>query len=202
MRPRRPKAPALKPKLPRSLGTAIVAALAERGVLVTQAGTYRLPGHRLGLDRGDQALWAQIAPLLGGEARFRPPRVDDIAGSTGVAPYEVRRVLKSVARRGDIVEVAPNHFFLRETEREMAGIAADVAGDAEDGEFGAAAFRDRLDNGRKVAIQILDHFDRNGLTLRRGDLRRINPPRLRAFLAEAADGGESLPVERPDFKSG
>jgi selenocysteine-specific elongation factor len=32
-----------------------------------------------------------------------------------------------------------------------------------------------------VAIQILDFFDRHGVTLRRGDLRRINPRRLNLF---------------------
>ena len=68
--------------------------------------------------------------------------------------------------------------------------------------FTAAAFRDRMDNGRKVAIQILDFFDRQGVTLRRGDLRRINPHRLDLFGTPPAEGRESSPVGRPDFKSG
>jgi selenocysteine-specific elongation factor len=55
----------------------------------------------------------------------------------------------------------------------MAGIAMDVATTAPEGSFTAAQFRDRLDNGRKVAIQILEFFDRHGMTLRTGDLRRI-----------------------------
>ena len=71
-------------------------------------------------------------------------------------------------------------------------------------------FRDRLDNGRKVAIQILEFFDRHGVTLRRGDLRRINQHRLDLFASRrrvrrrrrTAHGGESSPVGRPDFKSG
>ena len=74
---------------------------------------------------------------------------------------------------------------------------------APDGWFTAAHFRDGMDNGRKVAIQILDFFDRHGLTLRRGDLRRINPHRLDLFgTFEAPRGRESSPVGRPDFKSG
>ena len=63
----------------------------------------------------------------------------------------------------------------------MVEIAADVAAQAENGQFTAAQFRDRLDNGRKVAIQILEFFDRHGVTLRRGDLRRINKHRLDLF---------------------
>ena len=54
------------------------------------------------------------------------------------------------------------------------------------GKFTAADFRDRLDNGRKVAIQILEFFDRHGFTIRRQDLRRINPARIELFAPKAA----------------
>src|SRR5262249_29173826 len=92
-------------------------------------------------------------------------------------------------------------------------IAIDVATHTEGGRFTAAQFRDRLDNGRKVAIQILEFFDRDGFTIRRQDLRRINPARIDLFASRAAqtaaptavptdNGGVPLPVERPDFKSG
>jgi len=38
-----------------------------------------------------------------------------------------------------------------------------------------------LDNGRKVAIQVLEFFDRHGLTARRGEARRINPAKSLVF---------------------
>jgi selenocysteine-specific elongation factor len=84
-----------------------------------------------------------------------------------------------------VAEIAPDHFFLRETVAEMAAVAAGCV-DAE-GWLTAAAFRDRLDNGRKVAIQILEFFDKAGLTVRSGDARRIRMDRLAAF--GAPDGG-------------
>ncbi len=90
-------------------------------------------------------------------------------------------MLKALARRKDVVEVAPDHFFHRQTVEEMAAITAEVARGQSDGQFAAAQLRDRLNNGRKVAIQVLEYFDRRGLTLRRGDLRRINPSRLDLF---------------------
>ena len=49
------------------------------------------------------------------------------------------------------------------------------------GDFTAAEFRDKLDNGRKVAILILEFFDRHGITIRRGDLRRTVPQKLAQF---------------------
>ena len=72
-------------------------------------------------------------------------------------------------------EVAHDHFFLRSTVSEMTTIIADLSASGEDGSFSAAQFRDQVDNGRKVAIQILDFFDRHGVTLRKGDERRDQP---------------------------
>ncbi len=95
----------------------------------------------------------------------------------------MRRLLKSLARMGTVSEVAEDHFFLRATIAEMVEIAAEFAGAGPDGQFGAAQFRDRLDNGRKVAIQVLEFFDRHGVTTRRGDLRRMNPQRRTLFRA-------------------
>jgi selenocysteine-specific elongation factor len=116
-------------------------------------------------------------------------------------------VFRLAARRGEVDEIALDHFFLADTVAEMAEIAIDVARQADDGRFNAAEFRDRLENGRKVAIQILEYFDRQGFTMRRGDWRRINSNRTsmfgrRAQAAPAQIGGDASPVGRPDFKSG
>ena len=105
--------------------------------------------------------------------RFKPPRVRDVAALIGFHETRVRQACKALARTGLLIEIATDHFFKRETVVEMADIARELTARAEDGRFVAAAFRDRLDNGRKVAIQILEFFDRQGLTHRSGDLRRV-----------------------------
>jgi selenocysteine-specific elongation factor len=141
----------------------------------------RLAGHEVRLTPQDEAAWASIAPLLNGEARFRPPRVRDIAEVTARPERDVRRLLKLAGRLGLADELAHDHFFLRTTVREMVGIVADVATKSEGGVFTAAQFRDRVANGRKVSIQILEFFDRHGITLRKGDLRRVDKHRLDLF---------------------
>ncbi len=172
----------LEPRLPRPVHVAALARLVEAGRVVTEGSWVRLPDHVARLSPADEALWTRIAPLVSKhEERFRPPRVRDIAGLLEVAETEVRRVCKLVGRSGRIDQVAHDHFFTRATVAEMAGIVADLSGSAESGEFTAAQFRDRVENGRKVAIQILEFFDRHGLTMRRGDLRRLNPHRADLF---------------------
>lgn len=193
----------LELRLPAPVFRAALKRLGQDGELVVAGSWIRRPEHEVRLTAEDEALWARIAPLLGDGERFRPPRVRDIGLTLGRHEEDIRRLFRLVGRRGDVHEVALDHFFLRDTVTEMVGIAAEIARNDAAG-FNAAQFRDRLDNGRKVAIQILEFFDRHGVTIRRGDLRRINRQRLELFgpLASAHNGGEASPVGRPDFKSG
>ena len=112
---------------------------------------------------------------------YRPPRVRDIAKAMTIDETNVRRVLRMASRRGETEEIAHDHFFTRGAVEAMARIAIALAEQSPEGKFTAAEFRDRLDNGRKVAIQVLEFFDRHGFTIRRQDLRRINPARVRVL---------------------
>lgn len=208
---------AIEPRLP---GPAFLVALQSLppGLVKLEGAWVRRAGFEVRLTPADEALWAHIAPLLRGEERFRPPRVRDIAGLLGVPEADVRRLMKLLARLGRVDEVAHDHFFPRPVVAEMVEILRRLAGARMKDEFTAAHFRDEVANGRKVAIQILEFFDRHGVTLRRGDLRRINPFRLDLFAGPVDDapaghgasdkhaasprGREASLVGRPDFKSG
>jgi len=178
----------LEPRLPRPMFVAALARLVAPGGIAVEGSWVRRPDHVARLGAADEALWNRIGPHLARhEERFRPPRVRDLAGALGVAEAEVRRLCRLVARSGRIDQVAPDHFFTRETVAEMAGIVAELSRRGP-GQFTAVQFRDRVENGRKVAIQILDFFDRHGFTIRRGDLRRLNPHRADLFGAAPAPG--------------
>jgi selenocysteine-specific elongation factor len=171
----------LDPRLPAPAFAVALVDLARAGELKLEGAWVRAPGHEVRLTAQDAMAWANIEPLLGDQARFRPPRVRDLAEILAIPEARVRRLLKLVGRMGKVDEIAHDHFFLRPTVAEMVDIAIDLANNAANGQFTAAQFRDRLDNGRKVAIQILEFLDRHGVTLRRGDLRRINKHRLDLF---------------------
>ena len=171
----------LTPRLPEPGFAALLRASTDAGQVAVEAGFVRLPDHAPQMGTGDEAIFARIQPLLAGEARFRPPRVRDIAAELDLPEFEIRRLLKLSARLGRVDQIARDHFFLRATTAEMAAIIRRLSAEAEDGWFAAPAFRDQVQNGRKVAIEILDFFDRLGLTLRRGDLRRVNPHRAQLF---------------------
>ena len=196
----------LSPRLPAPAFLAVLDALVRAKEVAVDGAWVRRAGHEVRLTAADEKLWARIAPLLGGAERFRPPRVRDIATRLALREPDVRRLFKLLGRMGKADEVAHDHFFLRETVAEMVAIIVELAAASPTGQFTAAAFRDRVANGRKVAIQILEFFDRHGVTLRRGDLRRVNKHRLDLFRrcpdTYSGSGRDSSPVGRPDFKSG
>jgi selenocysteine-specific elongation factor len=136
--------------------------LANRLVLQTRAWLH-LPEHSVQVAHTDRDLLAVFSPALQATP-FNPPRVRDLARASGVAEDTVRQLLRRVARAGELYPVAQDHFFSAAAVAELADIVGRLC--AEHGVARAAALRDVIGGGRKVAIQILEFFDRTGYTRR------------------------------------
>lgn len=171
----------MSPRLPAALFSVVLRRLSAKGHVALDRSWVRRPGHVVRFSEEEERIWARIVPLLQGTERFRPPRVRDVATAEGIDERFVRRLFKMAARRSDVDEIAKDHFFTIDTVVEMADVVRKLAANADDGHLTVIAFRDRLNIGRKVAIQILEFFDRQGLTMRRGDIRRINLHKLELF---------------------
>lgn len=170
---RRMTAPAL------SAGTfgALIDAAKIAGALVQTGAWLHLPDHRVELTPEDDARFARARALLESAAEPNsPPRVRDIARALGDDEAAIRHLFVRLASRGIVYRVAHDHYFLPETVAALARTAAALA--ATDGVARAAPFRDRIGAGRKVAIQILEFFDRVGYTRRVGDDHRVIQPDL------------------------
>jgi len=165
----------LAPRPSRAQTTALLAMLAGEGAVVVEAGRVRLPSHSSALGAADQKLWERIERLIA-ENRHRPPQVRELAELAGQPITAVRRLCKTMARLGVVVEVANDRFFLRGALLEMAEMAAELAKTSASASFTAAQFKDRAGCGRNVGIQVLEFFDRRGVTLRKGDHRIVVKP--------------------------
>src|SRR5690606_23806279 len=132
-------------RLPAPTFAAALAALARAGLVALDGAWIKLAGHEVRMTPEDEALWQRAEPLLGGTARFRPPRIRDISGMIGEDEAEVRRVLRMLSRMGRLDEIAQDHFFLRDTVAEIVAIACELAERGENGQFTVALLRDQLD---------------------------------------------------------
>ena len=177
---RLPAAPGMTPealrlalpwRLSRDAFATLLANLLGTGVVAAEAHLVRAPSHRGGLAGEDARIWDALRPLLE-SLWFRPPLLREAAASLGVAEVLLRRACKGFARLGLVVEVAPDRFFIRDAVAGLAAAAHALSAAVADGWFTAAQFRDQVGCGRQLAIQVLEDFDRRGVTVRRGDLRK------------------------------
>ena len=151
------------PALARAAFDRLVEESLSAGRLQQSGGWLHLPEHRATLAAVDAELWRTLEPLLAA-APFNPPRVRDVARASGIAEDLVRGLFQRVARVGRLYPVAHDHYF---TAPAVAQLAAHVDELGErDGAVRAAALRDIIGGGRKVAIQILEFLDRVGYTRR------------------------------------
>ncbi len=157
---------ALVPALPARDVDAVLQDLAAAGELVTGEGGYAPSGAGV-LGAGQEALAAAALERLEAQP-MAPPTLAVLAEGLGRPPRELTQVLDVLARRGDVVRVDKDLWFSAgAVDEARAALEAMLAG----GGVTLAAFRDRLDCGRRNAQALLEYFDREGLTLRRGDER-------------------------------
>ncbi len=154
----------LLPTLPSEVFAALLQSVLDDGrVIAAQRSFIALPTHKVSFSGEEQALWAQVEPLLAA-TRFHPPRVRPLAKDLGIDEPDMRRFLGKSTRLGLTYLVAHDHYFLTEAVREMSTIVEALV--AEHGHAKVAPFRDRIETGRKLAVEILEFFDRIGYTRR------------------------------------
>ena len=151
------------PTLARAAFDALVAELLAAGRLAASRAWLHLPEHQASLAAGDRDLFAVLRPLLDAQP-CAPPRVRDVAQASGTAEDVVRQLFRRLARAGEIYPVAHDHYFTADAVSQLAALVAELS--TEKGAARAADLRDRIGGGRKVAIHILEFFDRIGYTRR------------------------------------
>jgi selenocysteine-specific elongation factor len=158
------------PALARPVFSALLDTLLSDGRVAQSGPWLHLPEHKVALTPAEEKLWQRILPILQ-NSPFQPPRVRDIAHDLAVAEAAVRMLLRQVARAGEVYLVAHDHYFTKDAVEKLSAIVRNQA-EAHDC-VRAAEFRDQIGVGRKLAIQILEFFDRIGYTRRTGDEHRL-----------------------------
>lgn len=145
----------------------LCAELLASGSIAQTRGWLHLPEHHVRITDADRELLAEIIPLLDAKP-FNPPRVRDVSKATGIPEHVFRQLFKRLSRAGELYPIAHDHYFTAVTVAELAEIVRRL--NEEQGAARAAPFRDIIypdgGGGRKVAIRILEFFDRIGYTRR------------------------------------
>jgi selenocysteine-specific elongation factor len=151
----------------------VVDALIEQKLIAKEENLLRLASHRVQLGGQEKTLMEKIKKILG-EQPLAPPDLKEIEKLAGVARPRLNEVLRLLEREGSVVRVTTDMYFLAASIDKLRQTLKSYL--SEKGEMTAASFRDLIGSSRKYTIPLLEYFDRDGLTIRVGDIRRLKAP--------------------------
>ncbi|MBE0627596.1 MAG: selenocysteine-specific translation elongation factor [Burkholderiales bacterium] len=146
--------------------------LADERQIELSGSLAKAPRHVATDNPADETLWQRMRPMLAG-AGFNGLTIAQLATAAKIKEPVLKDFLHRKARTGELVCVTPERFYLRATLAQFAAVAESAFRASPEARFSAAQVRDRTDIGRTRVIQILECFDRLGITRRIGDLRVI-----------------------------
>ncbi len=160
----------LQRKWPKPLLERVVSDLLRDNKLEQQGNQYRLPGQGVQLNAREQATLEKALPLLGDDS-LKPPVLHDLAKTLGQDPKSLERILVQAVKAGMLIRPVKNRFFLPEAMQTLRAMVTEAA-DTE-GKLSVQAYRDKAGIGRNLSIEILEYFDRQGVTRRIGETRQV-----------------------------
>lgn len=164
--------------IPEPLFDAITARLVADGTLSSDGMLLHRPDHQPGLTGDDAKRWDVIQPLLN-ETPESPPVVHDLAHTAGLPVNGVGKTLRQAVRMGLAVQIAENRFFTPAALRAHAETFEAMI--AAEGTVGVSPFRQKAGIGRNLAVEVLEYFDRIGLSRRDGNARHQVRPVAEIF---------------------
>ena len=167
----------LRAKLPYDIGPRLFRVIVElfekEKVLKRDGNLLSLPGHRVRLGADEQSVTEKIKRLLGVDP-LAPPDLRQVEKEIGSDRGKIAEIVRLMEREKAVVRVATDLYYLADSVDKVRTLLYKYL--SENGEITAAGFRDLLGSSRKYTIALLEYFDREGITVRVGDSRRLKSP--------------------------
>jgi selenocysteine-specific elongation factor len=165
---------ALRGRLPENLGEGLLdlalEQLAAAGLVTVEGDLVRLADHRPMLRSADEALAARIAAEAAA-AGLEPPSLKEWASRSGVSVERARELMAYLVRQGRIVRAPGDLFFDRAA---IDALRERVVGYLQQhGAIGTAAYKSLIGTSRRTAVPLMELFDEERTTLRRGEQRAL-----------------------------
>ena len=142
--------------------------LEQSGKIRFDEDLVRLANHRIRLQADEQAARDRLVEAFR-TAGLQVPAVKDLLASLSIDGPRAQRVLAALLREGVLVRVSHELVFHAAAIGRLKADLAALRGQR----INVAEFKALADVSRKYAIPLLEYFDRQKLTLRDGDERRV-----------------------------
>lgn len=154
--------------VPPKLAHYVLEKLVRSGRLVAEGELLRLPEHKVSLADDQQALKEallkahQASPLM-------PPNHTELFAELGITARQAQPIFKLLVAEGSLVKIKEDLYYLSSVMDELRGKVRDHL--QTHSEITPGDFRDLSGISRKNGIALLEHFDKEQLTMRVGDKR-------------------------------
>lgn len=153
---------------PRS-ADALLGAMAAAGEIDIRGNIVSLAGKTAAVTGEQEARLGEIVGSIS-SGGVSPPTVSEIASETGKERQAVSELLALAEKDGRIVRVSPELYFSPEAIAQIEAKLREVTGP--DG-ITVSDFKNAIGTSRKFALPLLEYFDRNRVTARVGDVRKL-----------------------------
>lgn len=151
----------------------VVDTLINEKAIAKEENLLRLASHKVQLGGQEKTLMDKIKKILA-EQPLAPPDLKEIEKQAAVPRNRLMEVLRLLEREGAVVRVTTDMYFLSSSIDQLRATLRNYL--TQKGEMSAASFRDLIKSSRKYTIPLLEYFDREGLTIRIGDVRKLKAP--------------------------
>lgn len=142
--------------------------LQREKIVTVQADALDIPGRSKSLGGAEGELARNI------EQRFREagllvPPVSELIKAINQKPKVIEGVIGFLVKQGTLIRLADGVYV----HRDVIGAAREKMATRKGEQLDVAQFKDFFGLSRKVAIPLLEYFDREGVTKRQGDARQV-----------------------------
>jgi selenocysteine-specific elongation factor len=144
--------------------------LASQGKIELSDGKMTIAGRRVRLSREEEELASEIENIYMTD-RFSGPSFGDLLTRVTGPQEKVKKVLDFMLEKGDIVRIGDNTYIHRSAlDEARKAIRSHFQANQE---LSPADMKNLIGTSRKFAIPLMEHFDREGLTIRKGNVRHL-----------------------------
>ncbi|HQZ95222.1 MAG TPA: selenocysteine-specific translation elongation factor [Pyrinomonadaceae bacterium] len=162
--------------LPNEILHAVITELESAGTIALDRESIRLSSYQTTLSPAEAALKTKIFEAYR-TAGLEVPKVEDVlngaVAGTSFTRNDARKFFQLFLDSGEIVKVSEEFYFLKSEIAKLVEKLKQFAAASGDRSIDMAQFKDLAAVSRKYAIPLIEYFDRERVTVRRGDIRII-----------------------------
>ena len=161
------------PQMKQSSFNNLIKRLLNSGQLTKNGNFIALPGINSSLPEECLNIWNLIIPILSANV-LNPPVIQSLADLSQTDINLINRYIPVFIESNLVWKPIKNRIFLSEARDLYIERIRELVSINKSGNFTVIQFRDITGIGRNLAIEVLEYFDMQGVTLRKGNERTIS----------------------------